>query len=346
MTEAIFTTDLHKTSSPQSPPPPWSVLEFTFSDRETDSELIISCCGKCFCLFLFAENFSESSRLKERYLFFLKVANNYELDGFTIEDFLDWVAEPLFPLFRRFSPCDEDQTRTLHEFLFPESFVYTLRAVSDELVLVPYEDSNADVVPRFGVHLADELCSPFKSFLPSEVQICAVPTIGPPSGVPSKVRLKDGTYAFFKFMRRGDRRFLKNELNNYKKISEAKTDDGLRISRLRGLVRDEAGTVFGLLLTCIDCGRVTLFCATKLDTAISLREKWILQLRHIIEQLHLADLVWGDAKPDNVLVDRNNDLWLVDFGGGYTEGWVPKELAGTVAGDLHALEKMEKFIKA
>ncbi|KAF1814697.1 hypothetical protein P152DRAFT_392425 [Eremomyces bilateralis CBS 781.70] len=331
---------------PQSPPPPWSVLEFTFSNRNTDSELVITCCGKRFSLHLFADNFTESPRLKERYLFFLEVAEHYELDGLTVEDFYDWAAEPLFPLFRNLPHRDKDQTYTLHDFLFPESFVYTLRAVSERLVPIPYEESKGGNAPRFGVHLADELCSPFKTLLPSDVQICEEPVIGPPSGVPGKVRLKDGILAFFKFIRCGDKHFLENELNNYKAISEANPDDSLRISRLYGLVRDEAGVVFGLLLAYIDCGRVTLSCAVKPDIAMPLREKWIVQLQYIINQLHAARIVWGDAKPDNVLIDRNEDAWIIDFGGGYTEGWVPKELAGTVEGDLHALKKIVEFVSA
>ncbi|KAK7414108.1 hypothetical protein QQX98_007051 [Neonectria punicea] len=346
MSDAPSTTSPATTQPPEAPPPPWSVLEFTFSNRDTDSELVITCCGKRFFLHLFADNFSESPQLRERYLFFLEVAENYELDGFTIEDFHDWAVEPLFPLFRKLSPCDKDQICTLHDFLFPESFVYTLRAVSQELVPVPYEDSHVGGASRFGVHLADELCSPFESFLPSDVQIDKEPTIGPPSGMPSKVRLKDGTHAFFKFIRRGDRHFLRSELDNYKKNSKAQLDDSLRISRLYSLVRDKAGVVFGLLLTYIDCGRVTLSCAMNMDTTAPLREKWVLQLRHIISQLHVAGIAWGDAKPDNVLIDGNEDVWVVDFGGGYTEGWMPKEQAGTVAGDLHALEKMVGFITA
>jgi Ser/Thr protein kinase RdoA (MazF antagonist) len=71
-----------------------------------------------------------------------------------------------------------------------------------------------------------------------------------------------------------------------------------------------------------------------------------MQLRHLINQLHAASIVWGDAKPDNVLINKNADAWVIDFGGGYTEGWVPTELTGTVEGDLHALEKIVEFVNA
>jgi tRNA A-37 threonylcarbamoyl transferase component Bud32 len=66
----------------------------------------------------------------------------------------------------------------------------------------------------------------------------------------------------------------------------------------------------------------------------------------MVHQLHTAGIVWGDAKPDNVLIDYNNDAWLIDFGGGYTNGWVPKEFSGSVEGDLYALQKIDKFVKS
>ena len=63
-----------------------------------------------------------------------------------------------------------------------------------------------------------------------------------------------------------------------------------------------------------------------------------------IERLHEANIIWGDVKTANVLIDGNNDAWVIDFGGGYTEGWVDKGLAGTVAGDLQGMAKIMSFL--
>ena len=41
--------------------------------------------------------------------------------------------------------------------------------------------------------------------------------------------------------------------------------------------------------------------------------------------MHDTGIVWVDAKPDNVLTDQNNDAWIIDFGGGYTDGWASKD---------------------
>uniref|UniRef100_A0A0D2YEI5 Aminoglycoside phosphotransferase domain-containing protein n=2 Tax=Fusarium oxysporum TaxID=5507 RepID=A0A0D2YEI5_FUSOF len=128
-----------------------------------------------------------------------------------------------------------------------------------------------------------------------------------------------------------------NELDKYQSIRDAHLDESLLISQLIGLVRDQTGQAFGLLLNYIDCGHRILLCAAQPDTSRELRPTWA-------QQLHAAGIVWGDAKPDNVLVDQKNDAWLIDFGGGYTNGWVSKELSGTVEGDLQALKKINEFL--
>jgi len=58
------------------------------------------------------------------------------------------------------------------------------------------------------------------------------------------------------------------------------------------------------------------------------------------------DVVWGDAKTSNVLIDEHGDAWILDFGGGNTVGWIPEELVGTKEGDFQALKMIFEFIRA
>jgi len=44
-------------------------------------------------------------------------------------------------------------------------------------------------------------------------------------------------------------------------------------------------------------------------------------------------VIWGDGKTSNVIVAEADDAWLIDFAGGFAQGWVDKELADTVEGD-------------
>lgn len=75
------------------------------------------------------------------------------------------------------------------------------------------------------------------------------------------------------------------------------------------------------------------------------RRQWITQIQHTVQALHDADIIWGDAKAGNILVDKNGkgDAWVIDFGGGYTQGWVDREKANTVEGDLQGLGRIIGF---
>jgi serine/threonine protein kinase len=141
------------------------------------------------------------------------------------------------------------------------------------------------------------------SFDPSEVQICQENVVGPPSHTPRKVLLNDGTIAFLNLVHRSDKKFLKNELDTYGKIDGAQLDNKIRISRLHGLVWDDNGVIFGLLLTYIDCECVTLSCAVQPGMQVAQIEKWAAQIQEIVGRLHDAGIVWGDTKPDNILID-------------------------------------------
>jgi hypothetical protein len=45
------------------------------------------------------------------------------------------------------------------------------------------------------------------------------------------------------------------------------------------------------------------------------------------------------------LIDKNDDAWIVDFGGSYTLGWVDKEKAGTLEGDMQGLTKIMEILR-
>ncbi|KAF5586817.1 hypothetical protein FPANT_7110 [Fusarium pseudoanthophilum] len=322
--------------------PPWSVIEFTFSNKDTDSELVVMCNYRQFIISVSADSFAQSPALKNKYLFLLEVADNYELEGHTVEDLYDWIVAPLLPRFREVP--ENASTLTLQHFLFPETFRYDIQGDGEQLVAVASTDSS-EVNPMFGIQLPEETCAPWPHFDPKDVLLPEKEKgHGPPSYLPSRVLLKDGNAAFFKPMRWGDKKAFINELDKYKSIRDAHLDESLRISRLIGLVRDGTGPVFGLLLTYIDCGRKTLLCAARPDTSRELKQSWAQQVNDTVQQLHAAGIAWGDAKPDNVLVDRKNDAWVIDFGGGYTNGWVSKELSGTVEGDLQGLKKINEFL--
>ena len=73
--------------------------------------------------------------------------------------------------------------------------------------------------------------------------------------------------------------------------------------------------------------------------------KWTRQMKEAIDYLHSKGCVWGDAKPSNVLIRENGDIVLIDFGGGFTSGWIEEKHYESVAGDLLAWERIVEFMK-
>jgi len=59
-------------------------------------------------------------------------------------------------------------------------------------------------------------------------------------------------------------------------------------------------------------------------------------------ELHKQDIIWGDAKPDNIVIDECDNAWLIDFAGGFTEPWVDRKLCESCEGDLQAVGKIKR----
>jgi serine/threonine protein kinase len=126
-------------------------------------------------------------------------------------------------------------------------------------------------------------------------------------------------------------------------INPPRLSTSQHIIPLGGIVVNEQNNVEGMLLEYI-------------RHAITLRDfdgrlcddqrarLWVSQFQSALEYLHSQGMVWGDAKPDNILVREDGDLVLVDFAGGATDGWVDWKVMDTLDGDLQASRRIEEFI--
>ncbi|CAK7220175.1 hypothetical protein SCUCBS95973_004069 [Sporothrix curviconia] len=87
------------------------------------------------------------------------------------------------------------------------------------------------------------------------------------------------------------------------------------------------------------------------------KQRWAQRLRASVDALHALGLVWGDGKTGNLIVGVGgadnvtgaghgeeeapvSDLWLIDFGGGWTDGWVDSDKENTIQGDEQAVQKI------
>ncbi|KAI9800478.1 MAG: hypothetical protein M1833_003364 [Piccolia ochrophora] len=140
------------------------------------------------------------------------------------------------------------------------------------------------------------------------------------------------------------------EIDTLSKLALIDLHESIRIPRLRGLIVAEDGRgVIGFLMDHVETIGPNPHLggySRKMDTTDRCRrEKWASQAEMMVKALHDNGIVWGDAKADNLLLDANDDVWLADFGGGRTEGWVVEDKKETKEGDLHALQMLREFLK-
>ena len=79
----------------------------------------------------------------------LSVIEEFELEGYTADDFYDWVLEPFLPLLHRIPPLDQHVKPTLHDFFLPETMVYILGVASGELSTTPKKVKSVDGTTLF-----------------------------------------------------------------------------------------------------------------------------------------------------------------------------------------------------
>ena len=95
--------------------------------------------------------------------------------------------------------------------------------------------------------------------------------------------------------------------------------------------------ILGFLITWID-DAVILADVTRQDRVLYMVE-WRATVRETVRNMHSLSILWGDVNAHNVVVDREMNAWVVDFGRG---GKGAKEqLSGGDDGDGGARRKLE-----
>ncbi|KAJ9145255.1 Protein kinase-like domain [Coniochaeta hoffmannii] len=242
---------------------------------------------------------------------------------------------------------------TLSQYLFPQQVSCILNATDNELQPIRV-DTQEDIWRASTLKLADDFARDLdqwtQSYHPSSIEVC----YGCPQDVPIKpptrviVTGPDGgsVTCFFKPFRGSYRKSSTNiELTTHRKIARARipSPPRVRICSIYGLVRDE-NVLLGMLFPWID-KRAVLSRGLAARSPASLRQRWASQIDASIKKLYQEGIIWGDAKAENVLIDKNDDAWIIDFGGSYTPGWVDMEKAGTLEGDMQGLGKIMDMLR-
>jgi len=167
----------------------------------------------------------------------------------------------------------------------------------------------------------------------------------PPPAHPGQVLHKETneTY-FFKPVVADQPDSVKREIQILRKIEKLGLD--IKFPHLRGFVAqgNSKTEVMGMLLENIDAPTpLTKLLRSSVDE--EKRRIWSEKSAAYVSLLHDNGIIWGDAKADNFMVDANDELWIIDFGGSYTEGWVDPDISETLEGDDMGLEKIQAALE-
>lgn len=326
----------------------WSLKEFLFNRYDKSAQITGVSKGKCFCIRSSAENFDQSPASLATYLRLMhETCDDEDMEKALIaeEALQQWTVQPFLPLLEQVEPSFLLERRlTLQDHLHPETYRFVLHVVKEQQE--PCFDYDVPREPGLtGVDLHDwAIFAEWKVFRPSAIQVCYDQDDNEAlSKVPRKV-IADGEISFYKPLDHDDKECAIREIEIYRCLKNLGDDERLHVPRLYGVVQDEqSARVLGLILSWINCENKTLLCALGYDTPPVLRLKWEQQVSTTLACLHGAGIAWGDAKAGNILIDTDDNAWIIDFGGGYTREWVRKDRMGTIEGDQEGLSRIKSY---
>lgn len=238
-------------------------------------------------------------------------------------------------------------SQDLQSLLYPECLYFRLQTIGNKAAIFPISPDetvslpDAPTEPRLDstVQPEDQLCSH------SAKDVVVEDLVLGRNGIIGRSQVA-GRDMLCKARREGlwDLGF-KRALQKIQKLN-ASIGKFIRVPDLHGYVTySHSDAIIGLLREWIPFGPYgkTVRNVNVLEVPLDTRQKWADQIRQTVADLHEIGVTWGDGKPSNVVVDQSGDIWLIDFAGGRSRGWVDEQLAETVEGDHQAVEKVLGF---
>ncbi len=255
----------------------------------------------------------------------------------------DWVMQVFGPTMHKLAPSSSMPCPvTLHEAIHPPTLSFTFKLIDGQPapVAVP---NDPGVLQYFDETVADISDAMEKLHIP-RVQARDIPIAKSLDPMSSHVVWFQGERCFFKQVQPNiPNQAYTREIQMLIRLRKAGLSETLRVPQLRGLVNSEQDRfILGILLSSIDA-KYTLW--NHHDAPLALRRKWYDQAAKTVHQMHAADVVWGDVTAANILIDEDQNAWLVDFGGGASPGWIDEAKSETKAGDLQGLSRLKAFLR-
>ncbi|PGG97409.1 hypothetical protein AJ80_09700 [Polytolypa hystricis UAMH7299] len=316
------------------------VIQETFTGKRDDCEIRLSYNLTCFIVLLKRSSsvldtsiegnllleLDQSEDSPDEILFHRCLEKIHDIAISTCKD----VMSQLAPQHREHRP------ETLEDRQHPTTFTLQLVTLEGRLQAIQLHKPRLTKYPHFppGLDLARFQNRNIREIHASELEI--VKDLHFQKVVKVSCGLK--TYVF----KTGEPPELEREVQILQAVSEKRPPHSVNIPHLVGLVVSD-NMVIGFLEQEIPGGEKLTW---KRLTGVSndTIQAWVCQIRESIDFLHGLGVCWGDAKADNVLVDCYGNAWIIDFGGGYTDGWVEESAKETMAGDLQGLQQIKKCL--
>lgn len=257
----------------------------------------------------------------------------------------NWMLSPFGPIFDKHAPESEQREEiSLQEWYDRPTMFFNLEIGQGRLRATGVEASAnlekrmVDITPK--MYLPKYIREMDIPWYPAEDVTVLDDSDDPAPYHPTRVRVGEETF-FVKMVDPTQPSPTKREIGLMKKAEKLGLHKKLRVPLVKGLVgfRDSKTEMMGFLQTNIE-EATPLTHMFDDEIPQRKRDKWAKESERMKEVLHENGIVWGDAKADNFMVDKNDDLWIIDFGGSYTAGWVDPELMETVEGDNMGVDRI------
>ncbi|KIL93942.1 hypothetical protein FAVG1_02504 [Fusarium avenaceum] len=261
------------------------------------------------------------------------------------------AGRPLFPRPISSERACPESNQSLHRLLFPQILYFRLEAPARCASIVPIKPSESNSILTIDPALDQgfeeklEIDQDLPLYTPDEIVVTEVFVRGA-STVTAAVQLQ-GREMFCKSSGEPGGLFGTSEGRELEYLGEMRKvfpqSDKIQIPQLLGYVHHkDTKQILGFLRQWVPGRRLSDINIT--SATVEKRQRWAVQIRETIERLHKHGLVWGDGKSSNIIIDEQDDAWLIDFRGGFTQGWVDEELAETKEGDEQALAKITQLL--
>lgn len=341
--------------------PPWTGRCIFLDVTSDHTEVAMMYNGKRFHILLKTANLHDPENwdsfiVEEEYLQLLRTCISENLDdphalrnSDAARNLFVWIAEQCSPLFRDLAPklSPKLQYMSLDDYLNPPTCFFAPKMANGTLFAPNYSDVDPDALVRMTRRVELPWClfsSAVRAIDPARIEVSWHPST---HGLPMSQDITlDGNKPCHLKITSGDRAGLEREAGILLRLQETGLTEKIRVPDLHGYVQLEhdSGGVSALLLTRIE--KLERLAELKIDNIpLSIRQKWFDDIKEMLRLFHASGIVWGDATAENVLVDSEDEVWIVDFAGLYSRCWMPEEEMDSVEWDLQGLGKLEEFLR-